>query len=100
MCIGGEMIICSAIAFGFPMKIPVFNVKTDGQPHVGIGGQLFAARAFGCRSGKMKHRGIFPFGHFGAQLDFDRPPVAGMGDKLPDGGRPGGKRREIFRVER
>ena len=46
-CVFGKMIIRTAIAFGFPMKIPVFDVKSHGQPHIGIGGQLFATRAFG-----------------------------------------------------
>ena len=94
------MIIRAAVVSGFLMEITIFNVEPHSQAHVGFDGQLFAARACGRRSGKMKHRCIFPIEHFGAQLDFDRPPVAGMGDKLPDGWRTGGKRREIFRIER
>ena len=38
------MKIRAAIAFGFGMKIPVFDVDADGQAHVGVGGQLFSVR--------------------------------------------------------
>ena len=94
------MKIRAAVAFGFPVKIPVFDVKSDGQPHIGIGGQLFALGMFFSRPAEIKNRRVFAFNHFGAQFDFDRAPVPGIGDKLPGGRRAGVKRSEIFRVER
>jgi hypothetical protein len=48
----------------------------------------------------MKNRRVFAFDHFGAQFDFHRAAVAGIGDKMPDGGRAGFKRREIFEIQR
>jgi len=54
------MKIRAAIAFGFPMKIPVLDIKAHRQAHVGIGGQLFTGRAPGAGAAEMKHRRIFP----------------------------------------
>ena len=45
------MKIRAAVALGFAVKIPVLDVHAHGQAHVGIGGQLFAVRAFFRRAG-------------------------------------------------
>ena len=94
------MIIRAAVAFGFPVKIPVFDVQSHGQPHIGIGGQLFAARTFGGRTAEIKNRRVPAFDHFGAQFDFNRASIPGIGDKLPGGRRAGLKRSKIFCVKR
>ena len=94
------MIIRAAVVFGFPMEIPVFDVEPHRQAHVGFGGQLFAAGMFVRRSAEMKNRRVFAFNHFRAQFDFNRPPVAGIGDKLPGRRRAGVERSEVFRIER
>ena len=94
------MKIRAAVAFGFPMKIPVLDVKAHRQAHVGVGGQLFAGRAFVRRTAELKDRRIFPFDHFGAQFDFHRAAVAGAGDELPDRRRTGAEGGEAFEIQR
>ena len=94
------MKIRAAVAFGLAVKIPVFDVHAHGQAHVGVGGQLFAARAFVRRAAELENGRVFALHHFGAQFDFHRAAVAGVGDKIPDGGRTGVERREIFEIER
>ena len=48
----------------------------------------------------MEDSGVFARDHFGGQPDFHRAAVAGVGDKIPDGGRTGIEGREIFEIER
>ena len=91
------MIIRAAIAFGFGMKIPIFDVHAHGQSHVGVGGQLFAMRGFFGGSAEMKNRRVFAGDHFGAQFDLHRAAVAGVRDEIPDGGRAGLERREVLK---
>jgi hypothetical protein len=94
------MMLRPAIAPGFPVKIPVFDVTTDRQAHVGIGRQLLAGGPLGGRPAEMENRRVRAGQHPGAQFNFNRPPVTSIGDELPDGGRAGVKRREVFCVKR
>ncbi len=100
MRVGREMMFCASVAFGFPMEVPVLDVKARRQADVGVGGQLFAGRAPGAGAAEMKQRRVFPLDHFGAQFDFHRAAVAGAGDKIPDGRRANFKRREVFEIQR
>jgi hypothetical protein len=61
---------------------------------------LFSAREFFRGAAEMKNGGVLAFDHFRAQLDFQRAPVAGVGDKPPDGGRAGLEGGQVFEVER
>jgi hypothetical protein len=78
------------------MKIPVFDVKSHGQPHIGIGGQLFATRTFGGRPAERKNRRVFAFNHFGAQFDFDRAPVPGLATNCQVAGGPASNEARFF----
>ncbi len=94
------MKIRAAGALGFPVEIPVLNVKAHCQAHVGASGQLLAGRALVRRAAELKDRRVFSLDHFGAQFDFHRAAVAGAGDKIPDGRRPDFKRGEAFEIQR
>ena len=95
-----EMKIRTAVALGLAVKIPVFDVHAHGQAHVGIRRKLFAECPVFRRPTEMKNRRVLSHGHFRAQLDFHRAAVAGVRHKIPDSGRTGLKRHEVFEIQR
>ena len=95
-----EMKIRAVIAFCLAVKIPVFDVHAHSQAHIGVSGKLFADRKCFRRTAKVKDRRVLAHGHFRAQFNFHRAAVAGVRHKIPDSGRTGLKRHEVFEIQR
>src|SRR5208282_6259284 len=57
-------------------------------------------RALFRRAAELKYRRVFAFEHFGAQFDFDRAAISGVGDEPPERRRADVERSEVFEVER
>src|SRR5215472_2138349 len=57
MGIGGKMIFGAAVALGFLVEISVFDVETDRQGDVGVGGQRFADAEFSGKARELENNG-------------------------------------------
>src|SRR5690349_8937580 len=93
------MMFGAAIALGFPVEVPVFDVYAHSQTHISGLGKLFS-RSFGrSRPAEAEKRCIAPFKHLGRNLDLHRPTVTGVCDKVPHGRRTGLKSVEIVEIK-
>jgi hypothetical protein len=80
------------------MEVPVFNVHTQGQSHVGCIRQL--ALALAPWTTEFKHRGVVLWDHPRLKNDVTVPAITGMGGKMPSGGRTGFEADEVVSVQR
>ncbi len=96
-----EMIFRAAIAFGFGMEIPVFDVDAHGQSDIGIGRQLFVEAAHVLSLGRaVIALTIAALDCFRAHFNLDGVPVTRISHEAPDSRRSGIKRSKVLKIER
>ena len=78
----------TAVAPGFAVKIPVFNIHAHGQTHVGIQWQWFARRVADRRTAETEQGRIAPREHLGLHFNLHHPAVARAGDHRQTAGGP------------